>query len=58
MHQMHFFETILNIDSTPFLNYKLMLNYNLNLLSKIDYKCLVLNKSHIDKGKIYLLLKK
>ena len=33
-----------------------MLNYKLNLLSRIEYKCLLSNKSHINKDKIYLLL--
>ena len=41
-HQKHFLlkaiETISNIDTTPFLNCKQMLNYKLNLLSRIKYK--------------------
>ena len=36
-----------------------MLKYKLNSLSRIEYKCLVSNYSHINKDidKIYLLLK-
>ena len=61
---MHFLlkaiETIFNIDTTPFLNRKQILNYKLNFLNRKEYKCQVPNKSHInkDKDKIYLLLKK
>ena len=52
-------ETNSYIDTTPFLNCKQMVNYKLNLLSRIENKCLVSYKSHInkDRNKIYLLLK-
>ena len=62
-HQIHFFvkgyKNNFFIDTTSILNCKQMLNYKMNLLSRIEYKCFVSNKSHINKerDKIYLLLK-
>ena len=42
-HQVHIFvkgfRNKFYIDTTPFLNCKEILNYKLNLLSRIEYKC-------------------
>ena len=61
---MHFLlkatETIFNVDTTSFLNCKQTLNYKSNLQSRLEYKCKVSNKSHMNKDKdiMYLILKK
>ena len=52
---MHFFvkgyRNIFKIDTTPFLYCKQIPNYKLNLLSRLEYKCYVSNKSHINENK-------